>query len=220
MADGWVEADFTEPFAHEGRDFLFVFGDQDAHGRHAGSGFVTRQGSTTGSRADDETVISRGLLPMICGQEITRVTSPPMKSFLAPLVALSLATAAVAAAPEYKILNRYKVDGEAGGFDYLRVDATARRLYIAHEKRVDVLDADTGARIGQVGPTTRAHGVALVPELNHGFATSGVDDLITMFDLKTLATLKQVKSPGTNPDAIEYDPESKHIFVGAHGSGD
>jgi DNA-binding beta-propeller fold protein YncE len=143
-----------------------------------------------------------------------------MKFLLPPLFALSLATAAVAATAEYKIVARYKIDGDAGSYDYVRVDPVARRLYVAHEKRVDVLDADTGKRIGVVGPAMRAHGIALVPELNHGFATSGVDDQITMFDLKTLATLKQTKSTGSNPDAIEYDPESKHIFVGNHGSGE
>jgi YVTN family beta-propeller protein len=142
-----------------------------------------------------------------------------MKSLFASLIALSLATASLAAT-EYHIVAHYKIGGDTSSFDYLRVDSAARRLYIAHEKRVEVLDADTGKKIGEIGPTKRAHGIAIVPELNHGFATSGVDDQITMFDLKTLAILKQVKSTGSNPDAIEYDPESKHIFIGNHGSGE
>jgi YVTN family beta-propeller protein len=41
-----------------------------------------------------------------------------------------------------------------------------------------------------------------------------------MFDVKTLATLKQIKSTGSNPDAIEYDPGTKRIYIGNHGSGD
>jgi len=142
-----------------------------------------------------------------------------MKSLFAPLFASALATASVAATPDYHIIAHYKIGGDASGFDYLRIDPAARRLYIAHEKRVEVLDADTGKKIGEVGPTVRAHGIALVPDLNHGFATSGIDDQITMFDLKTLATLKLIKSTGTGPDAIEYDPESKHVYVANHGSG-
>ena len=142
-----------------------------------------------------------------------------MKSFAAPLLSLALATASLAATAEYKIVSHFKIGGE-GSYDYLRVDAASRRLYVSHEKRIEVLDADSGKKIGEVGPTVRAHGIAVVPELNHGFVTSGVDDLITMFDLKTLATLKQVKSTGSNPDAIEYDPESKRIYVGNHGSGE
>jgi YVTN family beta-propeller protein len=142
-----------------------------------------------------------------------------MKLFLSFVSALSLATVSFAAAADYHIVAHFNIGG-TGGYDYLRVDPVARRLYVSHEKRVEVLDADTGKKVGEIGPATRAHGIALAPELNHGFVTSGVDDLITMFDLKTLATLKQVKSTGSNPDAIEYDPESKKIYVGNHGSGE
>lgn len=143
-----------------------------------------------------------------------------MKSLIAPLAILSLATAAVAAKADYHIVARYKIGGDASGFDYLRVDPAARHLYIAHEKRFEVLDADTGKKLGEVGPTKRAHGVALAPEAGQGFATSGIDNQITVFDLKTLATVKQLQSTGSNPDAIEYDPESKRVYAGNHGSGE
>lgn len=143
-----------------------------------------------------------------------------MKTLLVLAAFQSLVLAAVAAAPEYRVVAHYKIGGDAGGFDYLRVDQAARRLYIAHEKRVEVLDEDSGKKLGEIGPTTRAHGIAVVPELNHGFATSGVDDQILMFDLKTLEVIKKVKSTGSNPDAIEYDPESKRVYVGNHGSGE
>jgi YVTN family beta-propeller protein len=142
-----------------------------------------------------------------------------MKSLFASLIALSIATASFAAT-EYHIIAHYKIGGDASGFDYLRVDPVARRLYIAHEKRFEVLEADTGKKIGEIGPATRAHGVALVPELNHGFASSGIDNQITMFDLKTLATIKVTKSTGSNPDAIEYDPDTKRVYAGNHGSGE
>ncbi len=127
---------------------------------------------------------------------------------------------ASAAAPTYSVLARFPIGGDASSYDYLRVDPAARRLYVSHEKRFEVLDADTGKKIGEIAPTTRAHGAAIASESGHGFVTSGVDDQITMFDLKTLATIKQIKSPGSNPDAIEYDPESKKIYVGNHGSGE
>jgi YVTN family beta-propeller protein len=60
----------------------------------------------------------------------------------------------------------------------------------------------------------------IAPGTGHGFATSGIDDLITMFDAKTLAVLQRIKSTGSNPDAIEYDPGTKRVYVGNHGSGD
>lgn len=143
-----------------------------------------------------------------------------LQRFVMVASGLIAVVSAQAAATEYKIIARYPVAGDLGGFDYLRVDSDARRLYIAREKRVDVLDVDSGKKVGEVGPTVRAHGVAVAPETGHGFATSGIDDQILMFDLKTFATLKLLKSTGSNPDAIEYDAGSKRVYVANHGSGD
>ena len=139
---------------------------------------------------------------------------------LAGLSVLAFTAVLPAASTDYRIVARYPIPGDRTYYDYLRVDVEARRLYLSHEKVIHVLDADTGKKVGEVGPTTRAHGIAVAREAGHGFATSGIDDLITMFDLKTFATLKQVKSTGSNPDAIEYDPGTKRIYVGNHGSGD
>jgi YVTN family beta-propeller protein len=143
------------------------------------------------------------------------------RKYIALLFSTFVLTSVAFGAPavDYHIVARYPIGG-TGGYDYLRVDPVARRLYIAHEKRIEVLDADSGKKVGEIGPTTRAHGIAISPDTGHGFVTSGIDDQITMFDVKTLAPLKTFKSSGSNPDAIEYDPESKRIFVGNHGGGD
>jgi YVTN family beta-propeller protein len=148
------------------------------------------------------------------------MNSRPLSACFSFLLAVCATTALHAAAPEYRVVARLPIPGDSGSYDYLRVDAAARRLYVTHDKNVEVLDADTGKVIGQIGGLTRAHGVALASEAGHGFATSGVDDQITMFDLKTLATLKQFKSTGSNPDAIEYDAGTKRVYVANHGSGD
>jgi len=122
-------------------------------------------------------------------------------------------------AADYSVVARYPIGGDNSSYDYLRVDPVARRIYVAHQKRFEVLDADSGKKIGEIAPAQRAHGVALSTETGHGFASSGVDDVVTMFDLKTLATIKVIKSTGSNPDAIEYDPETKRIYAANHGSG-
>lgn len=132
---------------------------------------------------------------------------------------LLLAALATVARADYKVVARHVIGGDTSSYDYLRVDAVARRIYVAHEKRFEVLDADTGKKVGEIGPVTRAHGVAISSETGHGFASSGVDDLIVMFDLKTLATIRQFKSSGSNPDSIEYDPETKRVYAGNHGGG-
>jgi DNA-binding beta-propeller fold protein YncE len=48
--------------------------------------------------------------------------------------------------------------------------------------------------------------------LNRGFTSNGKANTSTIFDLKTLKVLGQVKT-GQNPDAILYDPASKRVLT-------
>src|SRR5258708_2513469 len=143
-----------------------------------------------------------------------------MKSFL-KLASLALLSAAacVQASAEYKIVAHYPIGGDTSRYDYLRVDVANRHLFISHDKRFEVLDVDTGKKLGEIAPTSRAHGVAVATEFNHGFATSGNDNALVMFDLKTLKTIKVIKSTGTNPDSVEYDTDTKRIYAVNGSSG-
>lgn len=148
------------------------------------------------------------------------MTTHPIRSGFAALAAACFLSVAHAAAGNYSVVARYPIAGDISYYDYLRADASARRLYVTREKRVEVLDLDSGKKLGEIAGLSRAHGVAVATESGHGFVSSGIDDTITMFDLKTLATLKQIKSTGSNPDAIEYDPASRRVYAANHGSGD
>lgn len=134
-----------------------------------------------------------------------------------PFVAL---LAAGPAAADYHVIARYPVGGDASRWDLLRVDSATRYLYVAHSTRFEVLDADTGRKIGEIAPASRAHGVAIVPELKRGFATSGNDNAVIMFDSETLKTLARIKTLGTNPDAIQYDAaDTRKVYVVNGSSG-
>lgn len=138
------------------------------------------------------------------------------------LASLILAASCVCAfaAEDYHILARFPVGGGSARVDYLRVDPVNRHLFIAHGTTFDVLNVDTGARIGEISEVAKAHGVALAPDVNRGFATSGGTNAIVMFDLKTLKTISVIHSTGRNPDAIEYDPDTKLVYTpnGATGN--
>lgn len=136
-----------------------------------------------------------------------------------PLHVLVLAAFAGSVRADLQVVARYPIGGDKSSYDYIRVDAEARRIYVAHEKKFEVLDADSGRKLGEIGPVTRAHGVAIAAREGRGFASSGIDDVIIVFNPQTLVPIKTVKSTGSNPDAIEYDPETKRIFVGNHGDG-
>src|ERR1700726_4568921 len=144
-------------------------------------------------------------------QEVTEARR--MRGWLwVSMAALLLAAAAVAAAgPGYHIIATYKLGGD-GGWDYLTVDAAARRLYISRATHVMVLDTDSGKIVGDIADTPGVHGIAVAPELGRGFVSNGREGTVSIFDTKTLATSSKVKV-GENPDAILYDPATKRIFT-------
>ncbi|HET7108158.1 MAG TPA: hypothetical protein VFI38_15200 [Candidatus Acidoferrum sp.] len=121
--------------------------------------------------------------------------------------------AAGAAAGEsgYKVTGKIPVAGD-GGWDYLVVDVATRRLYLSHSTHVVVYDVDSRAVVGDIPDTQGVHGIALAPELERGFVSSGRANSVTIFDLKTLKTIGTVPA-GTNPDAILYDGSSKRVFA-------
>jgi DNA-binding beta-propeller fold protein YncE len=127
------------------------------------------------------------------------------------LAALTAATTGAADPAGYRLLKTVPVPGD-GGWDYLTVDEVGRRVYVSHGTQVDVLDADTCKHEGKVTDTQGVHGIAVAPDVGRGFVSCGRTNDVVIFDLKTLDTLSRVKT-GTNPDAIIYDPDTKHVFA-------
>jgi DNA-binding beta-propeller fold protein YncE len=135
------------------------------------------------------------------------------------VLALLLAAAAAGAdGADYRVLAHYPIAGDVR-YDYLRVDPAMRRLYVSHGNRVDVLDADSGVKLGEIAPMNGIHGIAVVPELRRGFITAGSDRTVVMFDVDTLKIVKVIPGLGVKPDAIEYDPETRRIYVANGASG-
>jgi DNA-binding beta-propeller fold protein YncE len=130
-----------------------------------------------------------------------------MKSFLS----LALVVAATATTTGYHVIERIPAGG-AGGWDYVTVDASARRLYASNSTRVVVVDVDSKKVVGEIADTPGVHGVALAPELHRGFTSNGRANNVTIFDPRTLAVLGQAKT-GENPDAILYDAVSGRVFT-------
>jgi DNA-binding beta-propeller fold protein YncE len=130
---------------------------------------------------------------------------------LAACLVIAVTTAPSVAAEEYRLLKTVPVPGD-GGWDYLIVDDAGRRVYISHGNQVDVLDADSHELKGTIPDTRGVHGIALAPDLGRGFTSNGRADSVTIFDLKTLKSLGEVKT-GQNPDAIIFDPASKRVFA-------
>ncbi|HEV7991412.1 MAG TPA: YncE family protein [Gemmatimonadaceae bacterium] len=116
-----------------------------------------------------------------------------------------------ARAVTYHVTQRIPLPGE-GSWDYIAVDTAKARLFIARADRIMVVDQASGKLLGEIPGMNRAHGVAFDYATNHGFATSGADSMVTMFDLATLAVLKKTMV-GVDDDALLYEPVTKRVFT-------
>jgi DNA-binding beta-propeller fold protein YncE len=125
---------------------------------------------------------------------------------------LILASALLNAGPSGYHITKKFILGGVGTWDYLTVDSKARRIYISRSTHVMVVDADTGAVLGDIPNTNGVHGIAIAPDFDKGFISDGRDGTVTIFDLKTLKVLGTAPT-GKNPDAIIYDPVYKRVFA-------
>ncbi len=129
---------------------------------------------------------------------------------IVPLFALAAALLAQSA-PAYRITHTYALGGE-GGWDYIVPDPPHHRLFIARQNRVMVVDEDSGTLLGEVTGIQGAHGTAVAEASGRGFATSGRDQSVVMFDLKTFKALGRIPA-AEDADAIVYDSVSDRVFT-------
>ena len=110
----------------------------------------------------------------------------------------------------YRISQTYTLGGD-GSWDYVVPDPPHHRIFIGRQNRVMVVDENGGKLLGEVLGINGAHGTAIVEHTGHGFATSGNDGAIVMFDLTTYKTLSRTPA-AEDADAIIYDPASDRVF--------
>ncbi|HEU0173168.1 MAG TPA: YncE family protein [Blastocatellia bacterium] len=131
---------------------------------------------------------------------------------LALVLLLATAPTLLAQSPSvYRIIHTYTLGGD-GSWDYVIPDPPKHRLFIGRQNRVIVVDENDGKLLGEVTGINGAHGVALVDSAGHGFATSGNDSSVVMFDLKTFKALGRIPA-AEDADAIIYDPASNLVFT-------
>src|SRR5579871_5912886 len=132
-----------------------------------------------------------------------------MKSITLCLIAVGFA--ASQAGGSYRITHTYLLGGD-GSWDYVVPDPPAHRVFIARQTRVMVVDEDTGKLLGEVPGIQGAHGTAIAASSGHGFASSGNDQSVVMFDLKTYQPVSRIASE-QDTDAIVYDQPSNRVFT-------
>jgi len=126
-------------------------------------------------------------------------------------VVMLAATLVPAHAQSYHIVKTFTLGGD-GGWDYVALDTAGHRLFVARGTRVMVIDPASGKVLAEIPGLNRAHGVAFSYGTGKGFATSGGDSSVVVFDLKTLQVLGRTHA-ADDADAVLYDPATKHIFT-------
>jgi DNA-binding beta-propeller fold protein YncE len=139
-------------------------------------------------------------------------------AFVLAFALLLFSPAVVSAAPQdtgYRVIRTIHLGGE-GNWDYVTVDADARRVYIPRGTHVMVIDEDSGKLIADIPGMNELHGVVVASEFNRGFVTGNKTEkegTIYIFDLKTLKLTSSIKSNSIDTDSLIYDPFTKHVFV-------
>jgi DNA-binding beta-propeller fold protein YncE len=109
-------------------------------------------------------------------------------------------------------VQKFDIKGD-GGTDYVTVEAATGRVFVSRGTHMMVVDGATGNVLGDIQNTPGVHGAGLATKAGHGFTTNSGDQTVTMFDLKTLAAIKQIKV-GPGLDGIMYDePDDKVILT-------
>ncbi len=133
--------------------------------------------------------------------------------FIALLSILGLATPLTARAQAFKV-DKVDIKGD-GGTDYVTVEPATGRVFVTRSTHVMVVEGATGKVLGDIPDTPGVHGTGLVTKAGHGFTTNGGDQTVTMFDLKTLAVIRQIKV-GPGLDGIMYDAADDKVILTNH----
>jgi DNA-binding beta-propeller fold protein YncE len=129
------------------------------------------------------------------------------------ILASVLIAPGVHAFQQFKV-EKFDIKGE-GGTDYVAVESSSGRVFVSRSTHIMVVDGATGKVIGDIQNTPGVHGTAFSTKAGHGFTTNAGDETVTMFDLKTLAVVKQIKV-GPGLDGIMYDEPDDKIILTNH----
>ena len=125
----------------------------------------------------------------------------------------SLGAPLIGNAQTFKV-EKFDIKGD-GGTDYVAVEGATGRVFVSRGTHMMVIDGPTGKVVGDIPNTPGVHGAGIATKSGHGFTTNGGDQTVTMFDLKTLQVVKQIKV-GPGLDGITYDEPDDKIILTNH----
>jgi DNA-binding beta-propeller fold protein YncE len=131
------------------------------------------------------------------------------------MFSVGITAAAFAAAPQYKIIDRIKV--QDGTFDYATFDSATGKVLMARPNFTTTIDVKTG-KVDEIKAAARGHIALPIPGTPLLVVTQRAGNILIVDGAadKVVATLKG----GKNPDGATYDPSTKLVFAMNHDSGE
>src|SRR5258706_3609054 len=133
---------------------------------------------------------------------------------IAVLFASTLAAPTIGQAQTFKV-EKFDIKGD-GGTDYVAVESATGRVFVSRGTHMMVVEGATGKVLGDIPDTPGVHGAGIATKAGHGFTTNGGTSMVTMFDLKTLAVLKQILVMQGGLDGTMYDEPDDKIILTNH----
>jgi DNA-binding beta-propeller fold protein YncE len=137
-----------------------------------------------------------------------------MLSLAAVVAFVCIASSGVGHAQNFKV-EKFDIKGD-GGTDYVAAEAATGRVFVSRGTHMMIVNGKTGAVVGDIADTPGVHGAGIATKAGHGFTTNGGNSTVTMFDLKTLAVIKQIKVEQGGLDGIMYDEPDDKIILTNH----
>jgi DNA-binding beta-propeller fold protein YncE len=138
-------------------------------------------------------------------------------SFLCAVFSIAVLDPVSAAAQQWHLTKTVDL-GSPGRWDFVHLDPSGQRVYVAHGDKVSIVDVRTGTLVGAVGPIDGAHDAVVVPQLGRLYVDNGTTGKVSIFDSKTLKRLGEIPAkPDT--DAMAYDEDTGILIVSDGDSG-
>lgn len=128
-----------------------------------------------------------------------------------PLAAQEIPRATALPGDPFFIKKTWVIGGGAN-WDSLTIDSKAQRLYIAHGSVVEVVDIDSGERIGQIAGFREAHTVALDDTGAFAYVSDGKADAVVIVDMRRL-DIDSTIPIYCSPRSVAFEPASRLVFA-------
>lgn len=108
----------------------------------------------------------------------------------------------------------FPLSGATTRWDYLTLDLSRSRLFVAHlgDSAVVVMDTKTKRVLATVGNIGHVHGTLAIPELGRVYASATATNEIVAIDAATLKIVARIPG-GVYPDGIAYAPDVGKLYV-------